>query len=164
MSEKIAIKRSKFAQFLNVGTSLAPNWARFGKGIPDNSISYNANVTSETFIDEDFATNSVDSYAPNMPFTQYAYQGDEVFEFVDNIRYNGLTGSDCCTEVLFVDIYSASGNAYRAYKQNCSIQIDSFGGAGGQRLQIGYTVLLDGDPTLGTATITNGVPEFTAAA
>lgn len=164
MPEKTAVKRSKFAQFLNTGTAANPVWKRFGTGIADNSVSYNASVTSETFIHEDMATNSIDSYAPSVPVTQYAYTGDGVFEFVDNIRYNGLTATDAESEVLFIDIYDATGSSYRAYKQACAIQIDSFGGAGGQRLQIGYTVLLNGDPTLGSATINaNGEPTFTAA-
>lgn len=164
VAKKTAIKRTAFAQFLNVGTKEQKKWVRMGKGITDNSIAYNANVTTETYIDEDNATSNVDSLAPNVPVTQYAYKGDEVFEYVDKLRRTRATGSDAEGEVLLVYIYAnKSGNTYEAELNNCSIQVDSFGGAGGQRVQIGYTILFNGDPQLGTATIADGVPTFQKA-
>ncbi len=167
MADKVqAIKRSKFAEFINVTPDAqTPTWARIGKGVSENEISYNANVTSETFIDEDSANNSVDSYAPQIPVTQYAYKGDKVFDFVDGLRQKRATGSECETQILMIYIYDTDDDTtYAAETNNVAIQVDTFGGNGGERASIGYNILFNGDSTVGTATITAGVPEFTAAA
>lgn len=159
-----AIKRSKFAEFINTTPgSSTPTWARIGKGVSENEISYNGNVVTETFIHEDNASNSLDSYAPQIAVTQYCYKGDQVFDFVDGLRKKRATGSDCETELLMVYIYDTEDDTtYAAEKQNVAIQVDTFGGAGGERNSIAYNVLFNGDPTIGTATITAGTPTFTA--
>lgn len=159
-----AIKRSKFAEFLNITpNSETPTWARIGKGVSENTISYNANVVTETFIHEDSASNSVDSYAPQIEVTQYAYKGDKVFDFVDSLRKSRATGSDCETQILMVYIYDTEDDTtYAAETNGVAIQVDSFGGTGGERNQIGYNILFNGDSTEGTATIKDGTPTFTA--
>ena len=61
------IKRSLFATFINTTPdSESPTWAKMGKGITSQKISYNPNVTTEQYIDEDNAYSSVDSYAPSL--------------------------------------------------------------------------------------------------
>lgn len=165
MSE-VAVKRSKWAEFLNITPNAsAPTWARIGKGVSENEISYNANVVSETFIHEDSAENSVDSFAPQIPVTQYAYKGNPVFDYVDGLRKSRALGTDCETQLLLVNMYDPTeegGSVFSAELQNVAIQIDTFGGAGGERNQIGYNILFNGDPTVGTATITSGTPTFSA--
>ncbi len=159
-----AIKRSKFAEFINTTPgSATATWARIGKGVSENEVSYNGNVVTETFIHEDSASNSVDSYAPQIAVTQYCYKGDGVFDFVDGLRKKRAIGSDCETELLMVYVYDTEDDAtYAAEKQAVSIQVDTFGGTGGERNSIGYNILFNGDPTVGTATIIAGVPTFTA--
>lgn len=164
MADVKAIKRSKFAEFLNTTPgSSTPTWSRIGKGVSENTISYNANVVTETFIHEDSASNSVDSYAPQIPVTQYAYKGDPVFDFVDGLRKKRATGTDCETQLLMVYVYdTADDTSYVAERNEVAIQVDTYGGTGGERNQIGYNILFNGDPTTGTATITSGTPTFTA--
>lgn len=160
------IKRSQFATFINT----TPNgetatYVRMGKGITSQSISYNPNTTTETYIDEDNATNSIDSYAPSVDGTQTCYSGEPVFEYIDGLRKSRATGADLETDVVFVYIYDASGDTptYAAEKNNCVIQLGDFGGEGGGNLQITYNVALNGDPIVGTATISNGTMTFTAS-
>lgn len=158
-----AVKRSKWAEFLNTTPSTTnPTWSRIGKGVSENEISYNANVVTETFIDQDNADNSVDSYAPQIPVTQYAYKGDPVYDFIDSLRKARATGTACETQLLLVNKYDANtaGDTFSAELQPVAIQIDTFGGAGGERLSIGYNILFNGDPTTGTVTIADGVPTF----
>lgn len=160
-----AIKRSKVAHFLDVTPGVeTPTWVRIGKGVADASTSYNANVVTETFIHEDSASNSVDGYAPQLPITQHAYKGDKVFEFIDGLRRKRATGSACETRLLEVYIYDTTDDTtYAAELNGVTIQIDTFGGAGGERTQIGYNILFNGDHQEGTCTIQNGVPTFTKA-
>lgn len=158
-----AVKRSKWAEFLNTTPGTEYTWNRIGKGVSENEISYNANVVTETFIDQDNADNSVDSYAPQIPVTQYAYKGDPVFDYVDGLRKKRAIGTDCETQLLMVNKYDSNeaGDTFTAELQNVAIQVDTFGGAGGERISIGYNILFDGDPVSGTVTITDGKPVFT---
>jgi len=157
-----AVKRSKFALFLNTTPASTETWSRMGKGIVDNSLSYGASVSSETFIHEDNANNNVDSYALNLPVTQYCYKGDAIFDFIDEIRQSRKTGTECETDILLVYLYdfttATNVDHYAAEKNKVTIQIESFGGPGGQRNQIAYNVLFNGDPTPCTVTISDGVP------
>lgn len=157
------IKRSLFATFINTtpgdGT---PTWAKMGKGITSQKISYNPTVTTEQYIDEDNAYSSVDSYAPSLDGTQTCYKGEPVFEYIEALRQKRAVGTDLETEVLFVYLYDGTENAYKAEKNACVIQLGDYGGDGGGSVQLTYTIGLNGDPEQGTATISNSTVTFTA--
>ena len=157
------IKRSLFATFINTtpGTE-SPTWAKMGKGITSQKISYNPTVTTEQYIDEDNAYSSVDSYAPSLDGTQTCYKGEPVFEYVEGLRQKRAVGADLETEVLFVYLYDGEGNSYKAEKNACVIQLGDYGGDGGGSVQLTYTIGLNGDPVTGTATVENSTVSFTA--
>ena len=163
MAEKI--KRSLFAAFLNTGgTGTTATWSRMGKGITSQNISYNPNVTTEQYIDEDNAYSSVDSYAPSLDGTQTCYKGEPVFEYIDGLRQQRAVGAALETEVLFVYMYTtSSGSSYKAEKNNCVIQLGEYGGDGGGNITMTYTVGLNGNPVVGTAAVADGTVTFTAA-
>ena len=160
------VKRSDFATFLDTSGSSTPTWSRMGKGITSQKISYNAATSSETYIDEDTATTTIESYAPTLDAPQTAYAGDAVFDYVDGLRQARAIGADAETDILLVYLYdsttSSSTTSYRAEKQKVSIQIDDFGGDGGASNVLNYTLNFIGDATPGSCTITSGVPTFTA--
>jgi len=157
-------KSSLARRFLNIGTVGTPVWALFNKGISSMSTAYNPEVTTETYIAEDNANSDVDSYAPNTPVTQTAYVDDDVFDFVDNLRITRAILDDAKAQILDVYLYrKETGDVYVAELNNVVIQIDNFDVEGGLPASISYTVLFSGDPTLGTAVITDGKPVFTAA-
>lgn len=157
------IKRSLFATFLNTGTSGTENWARMGKGITSQSISYNPNVTTEQYIDEDNAYSSVDSYAPSLDGTQTCYKGDPVFEYIDNLRQTRAVGAALETEVLFVYMYAGTSGSFKAEKNKCVIQLGEYGGDGGGNVTMTYTIGLNGDPVVGTASVSDAKVTFTPA-
>ena len=95
------IKRIKLAHFLNTGTTAEPIWSRMNKGITELTTSFNPEVTTEKYIGDDNASNSIDSYAPNTPISMTAFKGDPIFEFVDNIRKTRATGEDCRACLLY---------------------------------------------------------------
>lgn len=157
------IKRSLFATFINTtpGTETA-TWAKMGKGITSQSISYNPNVTTEQYVDEDNAYSSVDSYAPSLDGAQTCYKGEPVFTYIDGLRQKRAVGAELETEVLFVYLYDGDENAYKAEKNACVIQLGEFGGEGGGNVQLTYTIGLNGNPVQGTATISNSTVTFAA--
>ena len=157
------IKRSLFATFINTTPGDgAATWAKMGKGITSQKISYNPTVTTEQYIDEDNAYTSVDSYAPSLDGTQTCYKGEPVFEYIEALRQKRAVGTDLETEVLFVYLYDGTENAYKAEKNACVIQLGDYGGDGGGSVQLTYTIGLNGDPEQGTATISNSTVTFTA--
>ena len=156
------IKRSLFATFINTtpGDGQA-TWAKMGKGITSQNVSYNPNVTTEQYIDEDNAYSSVDSYAPSLDGSQTCYKGEPVFTYIDGLRQNRAVGKELETEVLFVYLYDGAENAYKAEKNACVIQLGDYGGDGGGSVQLTYTIGLNGDPENGTATVADGKVTFT---
>lgn len=155
------VKRSDFAAFLNTGSKDSLRWSRMGKGITSQKISYNPQTTSETYIDEDSASTSVDSYAPTMDAPQTAYAGDPVFDYVDGLRQARAVGAECETDMLLVYIYDANEGKYAAEKQRVAIQVDEFGGDGGGSNAIGYTLNFIGEAEQGTCVIEDKTPTFT---
>ncbi len=145
------IKRSLIAAFLNTGTSAIPTWSLIGDGVTEQTIAYNPQTSDETYINQDSGSTDVESYKPNIPTPMTAIKGDEVFEFVDEIRKKRKVLADARTEICIVYLYEAPiGGAYEAEKNICSVQIDDFGGPGGESAKLNFTLNLIGDPVLGT--------------
>lgn len=152
MATKQKIRRSKFAVFVNITpTAQAPTWALVGDGVNEMSIAYNPQTSEEVYINQDSGCTDVQSYKPSIATPMTAMKGDEVFAFVDDIRTRRAVLSDCLTECLLVYLYkdnSASG--YPAERNTCAVQIDNFGGAGGEAAKLNFTLLLQGDATQGS--------------
>lgn len=144
------IKRSKFATFLNTGTAASPAWSLVGDGVTSMTVSYNPQTSDETYIHQDSGTTDVESYKPTSSVPMTAVQGDPVFDYVDGLRKKRAVLDEARSQVCLVYLYeSASGGAYPAEKNTCSIQIDDFGGEGGGSNVINFTINFVGDPVAG---------------
>ena len=85
-------------------------------------------MEEETYIHEDNATVTVESYAPKFPIESTAIKDDAVFEFVDTLRKDRGILSAAETEVINVWTYkNPISGYYPAEKQFCSVQLDEFG-------------------------------------
>ena len=145
------IKRSQVMTFMNTTPSAAATYSLIGEGVTGGSIAYNPQVEEETYIHQDSATVTVESYSPKLSLEASAVAGDAVFEFIDSLRVARAVLSAAQTDIVNVWAYESGGpTAYPAEKQNVSIQIDEFGGEGGSSVKINYTVNFIGDPIPGT--------------
>ena len=145
------IKRSEVMTFMNTTPLAAATYKLIGDGVTTGAIGYNPKTTEETYIHEDSASISVDSYAPSMPVEAIAVSDDDVFAYIDALRIARAVLDDAETDIVNVWAYEAGGpTAYPAEKQNVSIQIDEFGGDGGSAVKINYTINFIGDPVVGT--------------
>ena len=145
------IKRSQIQTFINITPSSTATYKLLGDGVTAGKIEYNPKTSEETYVHEDSATIAVESYAPVMPVEQTAISGDDVFDFVDDLRRDRAVLEDAETDIVNVWMYETGGpTAYPAEKQSVSIQIDDFGGDGGQAAKINYTINYVGDPIAGT--------------
>ena len=145
------IKRSQLMTFMNTTPSAAATYSLIGDGVTGGSISYNPQVEEETYIHQDSATITVESYSPKLSLEASAVAGDAVFDFIDALRVARAVLTDAQTDIVNVWAYESGGpTAYPAEKQNVSIQIDEFGGEGGSSVKINYTINFIGDPIPGT--------------
>ena len=83
------ITRPKVLTYLNTTPSSTATYGLLGLGVTTGQISMNANVTTEQYIHQETAYNSIDSYAPNLPITQTAYKGDAVYDFIFDLLKEG---------------------------------------------------------------------------
>jgi len=145
------IKRSQFKTFLNTGTPAVPVWVLIGDGVVDAKINYNPKTLEETYISEDSANISVESYAPSMPIEMTALNSDAAFEYIDALRKARSVLGDVETEICNVWLYETPAlGYYPAEKQTISIQADDFGGEGGASVKGNSTINFIDDPVLGT--------------
>lgn len=153
-------KRSDIVTFIDITPASSPTWAIVGDYSTDGTLTYDATTSEDHFITKDSPTINIDTYGVSMDQEQYCYVGDEVFDYIDNLRITRATGDDTRTHYLNVYKYNVSNNAYKAEMGDCTITINSIGGAGNEKPRIGYTINME-DNTIGTATISEGVPTFT---
>lgn len=146
------IKRSQLAIFLNVSPGEdTPEWALIGDGVTEQTINYNPQTSEEIYIHQDSATTDVESYKPTIPTPMTAQTGEPVFEYIDGLRRSRAVGDDARTEICIVYLYDTdTSGAYPAEKSACSVQVDDFGGAGGESAKINFTLNLIGDAVSGT--------------
>lgn len=144
------VKRSQFKTYLNTGTLPSPTWSLIGSGVTSALVNYNPKTLEETYIDEDSASISIESYAPTMPVEMTANNGNAAFEYLDGLRKGRSVLGDTETEVVNIWLYETpAGGYYHAEKQSVSIQVDDFGGDGGASAKLNYTINYIGEPTIG---------------
>lgn len=144
------LKRSQVKTFLNTGTPSVPVWSLISAGVPSATINMNPTVNTETYIGDDNATITVESYAPTIPVEASAVNGDAAFEWIDAARKGRSVLTDAETEIVNVWLYGTTAlGIYYAEKFSVSVQCDSFGGDGGAPAKIGYTINMIGDPVAG---------------
>ncbi|MEM5781255.1 MAG: hypothetical protein AAGU02_08900, partial [Lawsonibacter sp.] len=71
---------------------------------------YGAQVTTETYVNEDSATTSVDSYqaSAGLDVTLWDETSAPAHAYLEELRDNMATGADAETEILEVDLTAAS--------------------------------------------------------
>lgn len=165
------IKRPLIAHFLDTSQATEyanATWKRIGVNVTDMSIDYGVQTETEQDIVSNSATTDVTGYQPTSAVSQQCTKGDEIFEFITTLRRNRAILGECQTWMLNVDLWDSSGTTtvtYVAEVQQVSIQVDTYGGAGGETPVQEFTINFVGDPVKGTVTVdaTTGVPTFTAA-
>jgi hypothetical protein len=161
------IKRPLIAHFLDTAKSAdyatGATWKRIGLNVTDMSIDYGAQTETEQDIISNSATTDVTGYQPTSAVSQQCTKGDEIFEFITELRRNRSILGECQTWMLNVDLWDVTTDKYQAEIQRVSIQVDTYGGAGGETPVQEFTINFVGDPIKGTVTMADGAPTFTKA-
>jgi hypothetical protein len=158
MSDYTKIKRSQIATFIDTTPAGSTRTYKImGFGVTNYAISYNPQTETEQWIVDDNATTNVTGNQKSGDVEQRMYKGEPCFEYINSLR--DKIGSDIETTALDVDMWDATGSAYKAKQQKVTIAVTSYGGE--TNPTIGYTLYYNGDPIEGTVTIADGVPTFT---
>ena len=147
------IKRSQYQKFLDITPSSTATWKVIGIGINEASVEFNPQVDTEQWIIEDTARSDHSSNQKQLAVTQKCYKNDPEFEYINGCRDK----LNCVSHVLEVDTWNGNQGSYPAKKSDCLITVTAYSGE-----EIEYTIYFNGDPTDGTATISDGVPSFVA--
>lgn len=153
------VKRKLQAIYIDTTpTEATKKYELIGVNVSEATINYNPQVNTEQDIVSDTASSEIVGYQPNVSITQQVSKNDPAFEFINAIRRSRATLADSYTSIVLVDLYdetTANSGVYLAEQQNCSIQIDSYGGAGSEPLSIAFTINFRGDGVDGQFTLSS---------
>lgn len=156
MSDLTRLKKHKTIPFINTGTSQAPTWARIGKSTIFD-LTLNANIVTSDFIEDEMPTDDVTYYKPTLPQELQTNAGDDAFDYIYEMFKSLPTGEDVKKEILIV--FAGSSSPYDAWLTDSSVILKDLN-------TVDEKILFDiniNKVTNGTATVTQGVPEFTPA-
>lgn len=158
------IKRSLIAHFLDTSGAdsyASATWTRIGVNVTDMSIDYGAQTETQQDIISNSATTDVTGYQPTTSVSQQCTKGDPVFEYINTLRKNRAILSEAHTWMLNVDLWDGTSGSYTAEVQEVSVQVNNYGGAGGETPVQEFAINFIGDPIQGTVSISDGTPTFT---
>lgn len=160
------VKRKEIVLFLDTTpTDETETWGLYGNKSTSATYTYNPSSTSETYIVDENATVTLDSYNITIDGNMKCYHGDAIYDFINGLRYNLATGDSAKTTALLVDKYDFTGDgesaSFKAQTFECTISVESYGGEGGVTPTITFTIGLNGTPKNGTVTFSGNVPNFT---
>ena len=155
------IERRYMAHYLNAGFGGAENYCRLGADLEEYSPELTANVEKKSNILGQTSV-TIDGYQKQGEVSPYYTEaGDPLFEKLQAIIDGDLTLDDLKTDIVEVKLWDeASANAYPAIKEECYIEIVSYGGDT-TGYQIPFNVHYTGVKTKGTFNISTKT--FTAA-
>ena len=145
------ILESQYQRFIETASD---TYKRIGVGVEEGNagVEFNPDIERVKWIIDNSARSNHKSNDKQMSVPQKTYKGDPCFEFVnagrDKLNYK--------TKLLEVDTWDGLGGSYPAKLSDATIVVTSYTGE-----EIDWDLYIDGDPTEGTVTISDGVPSFT---
>lgn len=147
------VMRYDIADWLNVGTTLVPEWALIGTGVNTLNENPNAQIDTKIYINEKSSTSSVKSYQPQFPFDMDLMTDEKAIMFIHKIGRNQLTGAAAESEYVKVDLYDpcvvGSTQFFKARKFKVSIEVSGAAGPGGETVVSTGNLNSVGDVVLG---------------
>lgn len=158
------LKRSALLHYLSAAFDVStqtPGWFLIGKDVEDMSVELNPDTeTKKNILDE---TSVIDKgYEPSFEVdTYYATPADgDFYTKLKDIAMNRKTDDSCKTLCLEILVDKSTG-PFDAWQEEVIVKPKSYGGPQGG-ISIPYTVSFTGNRVVGTATISDRVPSFTA--
>jgi hypothetical protein len=160
MAELVRLKKHNTIPFLNIGATGTPKWARIGKSTVFDLV-LNAQTEENNFIEDEMATTDVTRYAPSLAQELQCNKGDEAFDYLYNLFFDLPTGEAVKKELLIVfagDIGTAGTPKFKAWDTISTLILDHFDSVA-EKIYFSFNIA---KITKGEATVSSGVPTFTA--
>lgn len=166
-TEGQTVARDMLLLFLNTGTKNAPVWSPVGYRVEDSAMELDwQKQSSQDIMGQVYSTMKkpvkTQSFTP-WPLTN----GDAAQKHLWKLAIVDEDAQTLCNQdVLVVHKYAGTLNtAVLAIRnESSSIEVTSFGGAGGGNIEMPITVTYGGTRTVGTASVENKVVTFTPTA
>lgn len=154
------VKRHQYADYLNVGTSDAPNFVLMGTGFTTLDEEPGAQTETSKYVNEVTSSTEIVSYESSFPFDADQVIDQEAVDALYQVGRNHYVGEDAEFEYVRVELWNAAEDGgYEARKFTVAAEVATISGENKQ--VISGTLHAIGDPTQGTFdTSTN---TFTAA-
>lgn len=165
-NKRSAVQRHQFADYLNIGTSEAPDWVLMGVGFTTLDEQFGAESESSKYVNESSASSSVVSYTSVFPFEAHLIKSQEAVTALYHVGRNHLTGGDAEFEYCRVELWdqkttgqTPEENTFAARKFIVSAEISDISGENKQTMSGNLNAV--GDPVNGY--FNTKTPAFTAA-
>ena len=145
----MSIERKYLAHYLDAAfNSTSPEYTRLGKDLEEYNEELNPDVEIKKNIlgEQSVKNNGYEVQSEVDPF--YAEYGDPLYEQLEKIANERLTGNDCVTTKVDV-MLDATGKVLWAYREKVVVVPNSFGGDT-SGVQIPFTVYNAGERVKGT--------------
>ena len=139
------IERKYMAHFLQVGEE----YIRLGKDLEEYSPEMSAQVEKTKNILGQTSVSIVGYEKTGAVEPYFAESGDPLFEMLQAIIDGDLTLDACKASMVEVKLWDAQGDSYPAIREECFIEVTSYGGDT-QGYQIPFTVHYTGRKETGT--------------
>lgn len=147
--------------FINIGTSIVPQWAEIAVGISSRGVSFTENEEEYYYMSErGTAEKEPTTQSVSRTFTGNRFVGDAAQDAIFIDRLYELDKR----EVEYMEFYDNVKDGPNGWKGRASITVSDDGsGDVSNRETIGFGLSINGKPQRGTVTIgEDGAPEFTA--
>lgn len=155
------LKKHKTIPFLNTATDDKPTWARIGKSTIFDLV-LNPQTEDNDFIEDEMATTEIMSYKPELAQELQCNKGDPAFDFLYDMFFNLPTGEDVKKNMLIVfagNTGTEDAPKFKAWNTTSTLILDHFDSVA-EKIYFKFSII---KIVRGTATVTDGVPEFTKA-
>lgn len=164
LAEGEQLQKYHVALLMNKGTSAAPSWVQIEKST-DNTITMNAETEDRDFIVDKSPTTVLKRYKPSLSEPVTMFKGNPDYEMLWEDFYKQKVGSAAVHELLVVFMNetaegSGGGTEYKAWKYEAAFVLDNLNPVDGIMT---VTINCNGTVDLGTVSVADGTPTFTAA-
>lgn len=153
--------KEKCMVFIDVSKSDKRDWARIGKSTMFD-LALNPNINTQDYIEDAMPRDEVDYYKPELPQELATYEGDKAFDYVWDMFYDMPVGTDLNKHVLLVfPKNTGTGDApkFQAWETDSTIILNNFNSVD---KKVSFSIKIN-DIDRGTATVSEGTPDFTKA-
>ena len=155
------LKKHKTIPFLNTSATSTASWARIGKSTVFDLV-MNAQTETNDFIEDEMPTTDVTHYEPSLAQELQCNKGDDAFDYLYDMFFNCPTGEDVKKELLIVfagNVGTSQSPSYNAWDTESTLILDHFDSVA-EKIYFSFNI---NKITRGTATVSDGVPSFSAA-